>query len=266
MGKRYLTHKKYSHLARLSFPFSILFYLLMISCNGENVPDCFRNEGNIVRDEVSVPVFETITVFENIELYLISGTEQKVEIETGEFLRKEVSAEVQDGRLVLRNRISCNFVRDYGITKIYVTTPDLREIRSSSGFPIRSVGTLSVTDITLISESFINPETETTDGSFELDLNAQSVRIVVNGISYFLLSGNTENLNITIAAGDSRIEAEALIAENVTVDHRGSNDIRVNPQQTLSGIIRGTGDVISFNRPAVISVEEIFRGRLLFED
>ncbi|MGI9546270.1 MAG: head GIN domain-containing protein [Flavobacteriaceae bacterium] len=246
--------------------FGVLNMLGISSCNGENVPDCFRNEGTIVREQVTVAGFDRITVFENIELIIIQGTEQKVEIETGEFLRKDVSANVEDGRLILRNKASCNFFREYGNTRIFVTTPDLREIRSSTGFPIRSNGLLSFSDLSLFSESFINSESETTDGSFDLELNTQSVRLVVNGIAYFQLSGATENLNITIAAGDSRIEAETLMAQNVTIDHRGSNDIRINPQLSLQGVIRGTGDVISFNRPDTVDVEVIFRGRLLFED
>ncbi len=255
----------------VSYPGRIFFMLLIYvglatSCNGEDVPACFRNEGTIVREEVSVSAFDRITVFENIELILVPGIEQKVEIETGEFLRKEITATVDDRRLVLRNNISCNFVRDYGITKIYVTSPDLEEIRSSSGYPIRSAGVLPYTDILLISESFLDPESETTDGSFELDLNADSVRIVVNGIAYFELSGNAGELNIVVAAGDSRIEAASLIAQNVTVDHRGSNDIRINPQQRLTGIVRGTGDLISVNRPDSVDVEILFRGQLIFED
>ena len=242
------------------------FVLLFNSCNGENVPDCFRNEGDLIREEVAVPFFDRITVFEGVEMILSFGTEQRVEIETGEFLRKEVSAEVDEGRLILRDNNGCNLFREYLVTKIYVTTPDLTEIRSSTGFPIRSNGPLPFSDISLISESFNNPETETTDGSFDLEFNSQSVRVVVNGIAYFRLRGATENLNIQIAAGDSRIEAEDLSAQNVVVDHRGSNDILINPQLSLQGIIRGTGDVVSFNRPATVDVDVLFRGQLIFED
>lgn len=245
---------------------SVGFILINGSCNSEDAPDCLKNEGKIVRDQVSVPEFDQITVFENIELILIQGPEQKVEIETGEFLREKVSAVVENGRLVLRNDNGCNLFREYGITRIFVTTPDLKEIRSSTGFPIRSNGALSFSEITLLSESFLDPEAETTDGSFDLEFNTQSVRVVSNGIAYFRLRGTTENLNINIAAGDSRVEAESLIAQNVTINHRGSNDIMINPQRSLQGLISGTGDVISFNRPDVVDIEVIFRGRLIFED
>ncbi len=246
--------------------FLILFTFLMVSCNGEKVPDCFQNAGDMVRRPVDVSNFTTITVFENLNVVLKQGDEPLVEIETGEYLLSDVSAEVEDGRLILRNENSCNYVREYGLTTVYVTSPNITEIRSSTGLLISSDGVLAYPSLALIAESFNNPEAETTDGSFDLNLNATSVSIVVNGIAYFKLRGTTENFNVTVAAGDSRIEAENLISENVTINHRGSNDVLVNPQQRLSGVIRGTGDVISVNRPPEVDVEELFNGRLIFQE
>ncbi len=246
--------------------FSLVMFLLLISCNGENVPDCFQNAGELERKTVDVPEFSKITAFENVKVVLKQGEEQLVEVETGEYLYNDVSVTVEDGRLILRNENSCNYVRDYGLTTVYITSPNISEIRSGTGLPISSDGILDYPSIALISESFNNPETETTDGSFDLELNSTTVRIVVNGIAYFKLKGNTENFNITVAAGDSRIEAENMVATNVDISHRGSNDVFVNPQQRLSGIIRGTGDVISVNTPPEVEVEELFNGRLIFQD
>ena len=71
---------------------------------------------------------------------------------------------------------------------------------------------------------------------------------------------------MVVAAGDSRTEASELQAQSVTVNHRGSNDILVNPVQSISGTIRGTGDVISYNRPETITVEELYKGELIFRE
>lgn len=243
-----------------------LYIGLFVSCNSENAPDCFQNEGEIVRKEVAVPDFSKITVFEKVALVLKQGDVQKVEIETGEFLIGEVSASVEEGRLVLRNENGCNLFREYGLTTVYVTSPNISEIRSGTGLQISSDGTLQYPNVTLLSESFVEPEAETTDGEFDLELDSQNVSIITNGIAYFSLKGNTENLNINIAAGDSRIEAENLMANSISLDHRGTNDVQVNPQLSISGIIRGTGDVVSFNQPTSIDVEELYTGRLIFKD
>ncbi len=243
-----------------------LISILLLSCNGDNTPDCFQNAGDLVRNEVAVANFDKITVFERVRLVLRQDAVQRVEIETGEFLKDEVSATVKNGTLILRNANSCNLFREYGLTTVFVSSPNITEIRSSTGLPIESDGVLGFPSLQLISESFINTDTETTDGSFDLELASETVGILVNGIAFFKLSGSTENLSVTIAAGDSRVEAEQLTAQNVNVNHRGSNNIRINPQESLVGVIRGTGDVLSFNRPETIDVEVLFRGKLIFKD
>lgn len=239
---------------------------LMISCNGENVPDCFQNAGDPKRKVLDVTEFGKITVFENLNLVLKQGSAHRVEVESGEYLIEGVSAQVEEGRLVLHGDTGCNLVRKYGGTTVYVTAPNITEIRSSTGLLISSDGVLSYPSLNLIAESYNNPETETTDGSFDLDLEAVTVGIVVNGIAHFKLRGSTENFNITVAAGDSRIEAEGLVAQGVNVNHRGSNDVFVNPQQRISGVIRGYGNVIGVNRPPEVEVEVLFNGRLIFRD
>ncbi|MBC6998560.1 DUF2807 domain-containing protein [Cytophaga sp. FL35] len=238
--------------------------LMNMACNSESAPDCLQGSGEVVITEVSLSEFDRITVFENVTLILKQGDTQKVEIETGEHLLEEVSATVEEGRLLLRDTNDCNYFRDYGLTKIYVTSPNITEIRSSTGWPILSDGVLGYPSLSLISESFINPESETTDGEFDLEVASNNLSVVVNGIAYFKLSGSVENLSLNIAAGDSRIEAENLVAANISLNHRGSNDMLVNPQESIRGTIRSVGNVISFNRPAVIAVQEDYKGELIF--
>ncbi|UOY07627.1 DUF2807 domain-containing protein [Muricauda sp. SCSIO 64092] len=243
-----------------------LISFLFFSCNSENAPDCLQNAGDLTRIEVEVPDFNNITVFENLNLVIKQGNEQKVELESGEFLLNEISARVEEDRLLLRNDNGCNIFREYGLSTVYVTSPNIEEIRSSTGLLISSDGVLNYPNLNLVSESFIEPESETTDGSFDIEVANGRVGIVVNGISYFKVRGITNNFSISVAAGDSRIEAEGLVAQEVSVNHRGSNDVFVNPQQRISGVIRGYGDVISINRPTEVEVEELFNGRLIFKD
>ncbi len=245
-----------------------LFFLVLLfsGCASENAPDCFQKAGAIIQEEIILADFKAITVFEGVKLVVKQSNTQKVVLETGEFLRNEVKLEVTEGRLVIRNENGCNFIRDFGLTVVYVSSPNISEIRSSTGFPIISDGVLNYPSLTLLSEGFIIPEAETTDGEFNLLVNTTNLNIVSNGIAFFEIKGSTDNFNINFAAGDSRLLASDLMAENITLFHRGSNDMLLNPQQSLQGSIVGTGDVISFNQPTVVEVEALYKGKLLFRN
>lgn len=243
-----------------------LFFTGLLGCNTENASDCFQNSGTIIQEEIRVASFSTITVFEGIKLIVKQGLEQKIILETGEFLRNDISLEVVEGRLILRNENSCNLVRDFGLTTVYVTSSNITEIRSSTGFPIKSDGVLTYPSVQLLSESFGNPEAETTDGEFDMQINNASLSIVSNGIAYFNIKGGTQNFNINIAAGDARVDAQNFRAEHIVVSHRGSNDMLVNPQQSIRGTLMGTGDVIIFNQPPIVEIEELYKGKLIFKE
>ena len=249
---------------RIRLIISLVFLFLVCGCDSENAGDCFQTAGSIQRELRMTPVFSEITVFEYLNLVVRQGDEYRVEVESGSNLLNEISAEVIQGRLILKNENRCNLFRDYGISTVYVTAPNLTEVRSSTGFLVSSEGSLNYDDLTLISERFNDPEAEATDGSFEIEFNGRRLRAIVNGVAYLQLSGTAERFDVTIAAGDSRIEAQNLLAQEVVLNHRGSNDLFVNPTQRIAGVIRGYGDVIGRVRPPLVEVSEIFNGRLRF--
>jgi hypothetical protein len=241
----------------------ILSIIILASCNSENAPDCFQNSGDIIQKEFTVTDFTKITVFERIELIIKEGAAHKVIVETGEFLMDEIEVKVENGRLLLNNNNGCNLTREFGITKIYVTAPNLTEIRSSTGLPTRSDGVLTYPNLTLFSED--HSDVFHTDGIFNLHIENSSLRIILNNLSSLTMEGNTDNLNINFASGDARFEGRNFIAQNVTIYHRGSNDIIVNPQVSLTANLVSTGDVIVVNTPPTLDIQEQYTGRVIFE-
>ncbi|WP_452226721.1 head GIN domain-containing protein [Lacinutrix cladophorae] len=241
----------------------ILITLLVFSCNSEDANDCFQKSGNVVQEEVLVSSFEKILVNRDVELILNQGLDFKVVIETGENLLNDVEAKVVANELQLTDKNTCNYVRDYGVTKVYVTAPNITEIRSSTQYDISSDGVLSYTALRLFSEDFSASENFTV-GDFKLTVNTQSLRVVGNNISSFYITGVTQDLYVGFFSGTGRFQGEDLIAQDVEVYHRGTNDVLVNPQASITGEIRSTGDVISFNQPVIVSVEEFYNGQLIF--
>lgn len=243
----------------------ILIFSLIFACDSENASDCFQKTGSIVQSEISVDTFDKILVNRDIELVIREGAIQKIVVETGENLLNDVEVKVTDGKLILTDHNTCNYVRDYGVTKIDVTAPNITEIRSSTQYDISSDGVLTYPNLTILSEDFGAPGTFTV-GNFKLKIDNTSFNVVFNNLSNCFVSGKTDNLDIGFYAGTTtRFEGQDLVAQKVQIFTRSSNDIIVNPQLEIKGTITGTGDVISVNTPPVVEVETPYKGRLIFE-
>ncbi|WP_298248238.1 head GIN domain-containing protein [uncultured Christiangramia sp.] len=243
----------------------IFFGIVLWSCDSEDANDCFQKAGAITSEEIVLESFDEILVYDKIKLFIEQGEQQKVVVETGENLRNEVSAEVIDGQLILRNENDCNFVRDFNITKVYVTVPDLTYLRHAGNLMIESVGTLRLDELWLVSENQDKDIEVYTNGDFKLDLEVQNFRITSDNYSHFFLTGKVENFDGFFAAGDSRLEARDLIVQHYDLLHRGTNKLIINPQQSLKADLFSYGDIISVNRPPEVNVTEHFEGRLIFE-
>ena len=63
--------------------------------------------------------FDKILVNRDIELIIKQGDNQKLIVESGVNIINEIEARVINGKLELTNNNSCNFVREYGLTKVY---------------------------------------------------------------------------------------------------------------------------------------------------
>ena len=243
----------------------IFIATILLSCNGKNVPDCFQNAGAIVQKEFIVEAFNKIIVFERVQLILKEASEQKIIVETGEYLMNEIVVEVENGQLILKDENGCNLTRDYGLTKIYVSAPNITSIRSSTGLPILSDGVLNYPNLSLVSEDFGAEGLYHTVGDFRLEVNCTNLNVTTNNLSHMFLSGAVENLTIGFYSGNSRFEGRHLIAQNILIFQRSSNDMILNPQLTLVGEIRSTGNVILVNEPPVVDVQVYYTGRLIVE-
>ena len=235
---------------------------LFFSCNSKNAGDCFQTAGTIIQQEFTVANFDKILINERIELIIKEGATQKVVVETGENLLNNIDIQVVNNQLITTNNNKCNFVRDYGLTKVYVTSPNITKIRNSSEQAVRSNGVLTYPSLKLVAEDFQSNYLNV--GDFYLSVNNTQLTITSNGISNFYIDGQTTNLNVGFYAGDSRFEGKNLIATNVKITHKSTNDMLVNPQAKIEGDIFSLGDVIAFTQPAIVNVTEHYQGRLIF--
>jgi hypothetical protein len=86
----------------------------------------FQTAGPLIITEVEVGSFDRILVNRDIEVILKTSPNYKVVVQTGENLLNDIDISVVDNQLELTDYNTCNFVRDYGITKIYIEAPDIK--------------------------------------------------------------------------------------------------------------------------------------------
>lgn len=237
-----------------------LFLIVLFSCDSENASDCLQTSGSIITKEFTVENFNKINISEGIELIIKEGQETKVTVESGQNLMNGITAEISEGQLFLRNSNGCNWARNYNDTKVYVTTPTLVNVYSSSQFAVKSDGVLSFPVLSLQSGMFTN----TASGTFELEVNCNSLTIEDNESTYFKIAGNTQSLNVNFYDGNARFEGSNLIANEVSCFQRSSNDIIVNPINKISGTIYSTGNIVLKNTPPTIEVNQLYRGHLVY--
>lgn len=237
--------------------------ITIFSCNSEDAGDCLQTAGTIIQQEIDVPPFNKILVNKKVALVISQGPTQKVIIETGENLMPDIEVQVLDNQIILTNHNTCNFFRDYGITKVYITSPNISEIRNASELNVTSEGLLRFPNLFLESAGIGN--TYLAVGDFNLIVENSKVTVLSNGISNFYLSGKTKELTIYFASGDTRLEGKNLISEDVTILQVSSNDILIHPTKSLKGSIHSVGNIISFNKPPIVEVDVLSKGKLIFK-
>ena len=242
--------------------FSIIISIVfLLSCSKPS--DCIESTGAIITKDFEVASFNAIYVHKGIEMEITQGNEFKVQVVTGENLMGDISVEVIDNELILRDNTTCNWVREFGQTKIFVTTPtlDFLEIHSRTERNISSNGILTYPILRLIA---MDLEEGAGTNDFFIEVNNGQTVIENNNVSRFYISGQTNELLANFYDGHGRLLGENLEAKNIQVFHRGSNDMIVKPTESITGKMVSTGNIILKNVPPVVDVEELYQGRVIY--
>jgi hypothetical protein len=231
----------------------------------EKPSDCVESSGAIITKDVLVQPFKKIKVYRGIEVVITQGEEYKVQIVAGKNFIDNVEVSQNGEQLIFKDEASCNWVRAYGATKILVTTPTLEEVYSKTDRNISSNGVLTFPYLSFISiDKDGDGESGAGTGDFILNVQNNYLNIANNNVSRFYLSGQTNTANFYFYFGDGRIEAENLIAKNIIIYHRGSNDMVVYPTESITGTMNSSGNSILKNVPPIVDVEELYQGRVIY--
>lgn len=243
--------------------------VLLIACDSENANDCLQTDGNNITYELELAPFDRIQVENDVQLIVKQGEQQNVRVQTGENLVSDLNIEVDQQTLVLQNNNGCNFIRDYGVTIVTVTSPNIVFIRQASSFPVSSDGVLTYPSLTIWSNTnpnTLNIEDANKSGSVILNLDVPQFIVQANGSSNFQITGRADTATISFSDEFPQFHGASFLVNDLRIAQTSAANMVVHPINNIQGIIRGVGDVISVNEPLSIDVEALFTGELIFQD
>ncbi len=246
------------------FFITIVVFFLFANC--EKPSDCIKSSGPITSIVYQGITFDKILVRKRIAVVITQGEVYKVEVQAGENLINDIDVYVDNNTLILEDKTTCNWVREFGKTIVYITTPTLTEITCKTEQSISSNGILSFPNLHLFSlNSFDNSGIGT--GDFILNLDCENLVVENNDVSRYFLKGKIKQLNVNFYEGDGIFHGEEVLANTIYIYHRGSNDMFLNPLQSISGDIYNVGNVFCYSKPSEENthVTQHYRGKLIYK-
>lgn len=244
----------------------LLVTVILSACNSEDATDCLQTDGDPIIRSISLPAFTRVRIDNDISIEITQGDTQEITIETRANLWSDLAFFVDENTFIAQNNNDCNLFREAKQTTIKLTTPNLDFIKNNSFGEVRSNGTLSFPTLSLESRTTVGLPSTNKSGDFILVLDCIDFFVSANGNSDFFISGNTQNANIVFSDEFPLFQGDQFLIQDLTFRHTGAAPMIVNPQNSITGEIRATGDVISHNEPPIIDVQELFTGKLIFED
>lgn len=213
------------------------YLILVTSCKKQNDCDCIKSRGSAVTEtRIITKPFRTLHTFDKIEVYYLQDTNATtwtVRVETGKNLLSNISTEVSNGELQIKNLNQCNFVRSNNDVTVFVTAPHVLYFLQDGVGNIYSSNTITQDSIIYNVNN---------SGDIHLDLNVQWVFGRLYGVGDVYLNG-VGQYHLVNAQGEGFINAQNLQTYYSYVVYGSTGEARVNVSSQLDAEIDYTGNL-----------------------
>ena len=237
--------------------FILLGLIPLISCKKQNECDCLKSYGYIVTDTRNLSSFNTLQSFDKIEVYYTQDTTATTctaQVVTGKHLLANISTEVVDGVLQIKNHNMCNFVRgSHNEVTVYVTAPHVQY------FIQDGVGNMYASNT--IQEPNLDYNIRNS-GDIHLVVNAGTVTGHLFGIGDIYLSGKSGK-HLVNATGECFINANDLQTNYCFIVYKSTGEAHVNVNGELDAVLNYTGNIYYTGGASVVHKTATSSGDLI---
>ncbi len=236
---------------------TILFCALFLACS--NNDSCFVNTDKTVTTLSNTLPFQRIDIPKGVEVEIATDTVHKIEITTPKNTIQNINYEVVNNKLILTNNNTCSLLQQYKNATIKIYSPNIDTIYSRTQFKVYSNTPLTYPKIYILT----SVDNQSASSEINLKLNNNHIVIEDNLVAYYTLEGKTNTLDIRLYGGNPKVDAKNLIAENVYIFHRSSQDVSIYPIQKVEGTLYSTGNLLMYNTPPIVNVQTLYKGMVL---
>lgn len=222
-----------------------LVALLFQSCqfNLDSFGETINGSGKVISKERKVSPFTKIEVKKGLECIVTQGNSCKVVVEADDNLQDGIITTVENGTLTITSEYSSYI----NVTKkIHVTLPTIAVLEATSGSELKTDGLIKSNNIHLKSSSgsdvYANVESET-------------IQLESTSGSDLTIEGKAIELTTASSSG-SHIDAEKLLANNVTSQSTSGSDTDVHPIVSLKAKASSGSSITYHATPKKIAKEE----------
>ena len=236
----------------------IITILILFACEKSEDRSCFKAVGGETSKEIPLGGFNQLYLGPHLKYVLIQSNEEKVVLYGGENLLNFIETTVEGGKLSIRNKNQCNFLRSYDkVVTVQIYLKDVINVLFEGTHELYCHNTLNLGDLTFVIRDGA--------GAVDLDLNAQSLHtIVTHGWGNFTLRGQVGYLKLEINSNGFGSTYNMNVSDSLHVISNSSELVKVNADncsfraQTIS-----SGDIWYIGVPSFLEFYGYGSGNLI---
>lgn len=212
---------------------------------GENLGGAVRGSGNLETETRELGSFDAIDLRYPAQVTIVQGEEASIQFTADDNLLPQLSSEVRNGELVIRNSEDSYSQRvdpsERVVIQITVVTLERVQFQTTGDVEIE---TLTSPSLTLD----LNGAGDIT----ALDITVDDLRVDINGAGTLHIGGTATDVRVDInGAGD--FDADELAAKTANIEINGLGDASIQVSDSLNAEINGAGSISYYGDPDVRS-------------